>query len=138
MAQFSKESKAQLATCHPELQLLFNTVIDYFDCTIIEGYRNEKDQNAAFKKGNSKLKYPNGLHNKVPSMAVDASPFPVQWANINRFYWFGGYVLGVADMLHQQGKMKYKVQYGGDWDRDFDITDEKGLIDLVHFEIILP
>ena len=54
MPSFGKQSQANLATCHPDLQTLFREVIKYFDCTIIEGFRNEADQNKAFAAGNSK------------------------------------------------------------------------------------
>lgn len=138
MPAFSQASKDKLATCHLELQLLFNTVIRTFDCQVTEGYRNQVDQDAAFARGASKLKYPNGKHNQMPSMAADVLPFPVDWANTKRFYWFGGYVLGIADTLFLNGVMKHRVKFGGDWDRDFDLTDEKGLQDLVHFELVVP
>lgn len=138
MPNFSLSSQLKLSTCHPELQLLFQTVIKTFDCTIIEGYRDEADQNKAYAHGTSKLKFPNGKHNQKPSMAVDASPYPIDWSNIKRFYWFGGYVLGIADGLFKAGLMKNMVIFGGDWNHDFEITDEKGLNDLVHFQLVLP
>lgn len=135
MPKFSSQSTWKLLSCHPELQLLFNEVIKTFDCTILEGFRNEEAQNKAFDTGNSKLKWPNGKHNKSPSMAVDVSPYPVQWDKINRFYWFAGYVMGIAQKLKDEGKMKMSVRYGGDWDSDKDITDNK-FQDLVHFELV--
>lgn len=135
MPKFSEASQKKLSTCHPELQLLFNEVIKYFDCTILEGFRNEVEQNKAFAAGNSKLKWPNGKHNKIPSMAVDVAPYPIDWHNIKRMYWFGGYVLGVAQMLKNQGKMTFDVRYGGDWDGDKDIDDQT-FNDTVHFELI--
>lgn len=136
MALFAKASMDQLASCHPELQLLFNTVIDNFNCVVLEGHRNEADQNAAFLKGTSKLKFPFGKHNAIPSNAVDVAPYPVDWKNIKRFYWFAGYVIGIADSLFAAGKMTHRIRYGGDWNRNYDITDEKGLSDLVHFELV--
>lgn len=136
MPSFSKQSKAILATCHPDLQILFNTVILTFDCSIICGHRSQKDQEIAFKTGKSKLKFPNSKHNSNPSWAVDAAPSPIDWENLHRFHWFGGYVLGIADMLYKQGKMTHRVKWGGDWDRDMDLGDEKGLRDFPHFELI--
>lgn len=135
MPKFSLQSQSQLATCHPELQLLFNEVIKYFDCQVLEGYRNQADQEKAFAAGNSKLHFPYGNHNKNPSMAVDVSPYPVVWNHPRRFYWFAGTVLGIAIQLKAQGKMKYTIRYGGDWDGDKDITDQT-FDDLVHFELV--
>lgn len=136
MPKFSTTSKTRLDTCHPELQLLFNTVIETFDCSILVGHRGQADQDDAFRTGKSKLNWPNSKHNSTPSMAADVAPYPIDWTNIKRFYWFGGYVLGIADMLYSSGKMQHRVRYGGDWDRDFDLADEKGLSDLVHFELV--
>lgn len=137
MPKFSLESKSQLATCHWDLQVLFTEVIQIIDCTVLEGYRNEANQEKAFKEGHSKLHYPEGKHNHSPSYAVDVSPYPIEWNNLSRFYWFAGYVLGVADQLKKRGIMSHDVRYGGDWNRNFDITDEKGLKDLVHFELVM-
>lgn len=134
MPKFSLESQKKLSTCHPDLQTLFDEVIKYFDCTVIEGFRDESDQNKAFADGKSKLKWPNGKHNKNPSMAVDVSPYPIDWKNIKRMYWFAGFVMGIANHLRYEGKIDHGVRYGGDWDRDNDIDDQT-FKDLVHFEL---
>lgn len=136
MPKFSQSSQIQLATCHPELQVLFNKVIQFFDCQVLEGFRGEQDQNKAYQEGSSKLRWPNGKHNRMPSDAVDVSPYPVIWNNLARFYWFSGYVLATARSLKEQAKMTRDIRYGGDWNRNYDITDEKGLRDLVHFELV--
>lgn len=136
MPRFGAESLGKLQTCHPELQFLFYEVIKYFDCKILEGFRNEMAQEEAFKNGNSKLHWPHGKHNRMPSIAVDVSPSPVQWKNLSRFYWFAGYVLGTAEQLRQQGKMIYRIRYGGDWDSDMEIADNN-FNDLVHFELVM-
>jgi len=135
MPKFSQASFSRLATCHMDLQVLFYEVIKYFDCTILEGYRNEEDQEWAFKAGHSKLHWPHGKHNRQPSMAVDVSPYPVDWNNVNRFYWFAGYVMGIAQKLKDEGKMTHSVRFGGDWNSDKDIYNER-FKDLVHFELV--
>ena len=135
MPKFSQESFSKLSTCHIELQTLFYEVIRSFDTTVIEGHRGEVDQNAAFERGNSKLKWPDGKHNGNPSMAVDVSPYPINFKNLKRFYWFSGFVMGIAERLKAEGKMTYSVRWGGDWDNDKDITDQT-FIDLLHFELV--
>lgn len=135
MPKFSQASFSKLSTCHMELQTLFYEVVRSFDCTILEGYRNEADQEVAFNHGNTQLHYPHGKHNKQPSMAVDVAPYPLDWKNIKRFYWFAGYVMGIAERLKQEGKMTYSIRFGGDWDRDKDINDQT-FNDLVHFELV--
>ncbi len=134
MPAFTITSRTRLATCHKDIQTLFNEVIKTFDCVVLEGYRDEKAQEEAFKKGNTKVHWPNGKHNSMPSMAVDVSPYPVQWGNVSRFYWFGGYVMGIAQKLYEDGKITHKIRYGGDWDRDKEISNNT-FDDLVHFEI---
>lgn len=138
MPKFSQESFSKLSTCHLELQTLFYEVVRSFDCSVTEGHRNELDQNAAFERGATKLKWPDGKHNKQPSMAVDVYPYPIDLSNkpknIARYYLFAGYVLGIAERLKQEGKMTYSVRWGGDWDNDKDLSDQK-FDDLVHFEL---
>ena len=136
MPKFSQASFSKLSTCHPDLQALFYEVIKYFDCSIIEGYRNAEEQETAFDAGNSKLHWPHGKHNSQPSMAVDVAPYPLDWKNNKRMYWFAGYVMGIAQKLKDEGKMEHGVRYGGDWDSDKDIEDQT-FRDLVHFELVV-
>lgn len=135
MPKFSQTSFSRLSTCHIELQTLFYEIIRTFDCTILEGHRNETDQEKAFADGKTQLHWPHGKHNANPSMALDATPYPVNFNDIKRLYYFGGFVLGVAQRLKDEGRMTYSVRFGGDWDRDHKFNDQK-LIDLVHFELI--
>ena len=135
MPTFSRNSLEQLQTCHPDLQALFSEVIKTFDCQVLEGFRNQAKQETAFKAGNTQLPWPKGKHNKFPSMAVDVSPYPVEWDKINRFYWFAGFVIGTAIRLKQEGRMTMNVRYGGDWNRNYEI-DDNHFNDLVHFELV--
>lgn len=134
MPMFSKESFSKLSTCHPDLQTIFYDVIKSFDCKVLEGFRTKEDQEKAFAAGNTKIHWPQGKHNSQPSMAVDVSPYPVDWKNLPRFYWFAGYVMGIAQRLKDEGKITHSLRFGGDWDRDKDINDET-FKDLVHFEL---
>lgn len=136
MPKFSKDSFSKLSTCHPDLQVLFFEVIRTFDCTILEGYRNKEDQDKAYEAGNTKLIYPNGKHNRQPSFALDATPFPLDWNNTKRFYHFAGYVLGIASKLKDDGKMTHAIKWGGDWNGNHNL-DDQSFNDLVHFELII-
>ena len=129
MAKFGKTSRERLGTCEKDLQLLFKEVVRNFDCSIVCGHRGEKDQNEAYKRGNSKVKYPRGRHNATPSRAVDVAPYPIDWTDRDRFHYFAGYVKGVAS------QMGIKILWGGDWDNDTDLKDN-AFDDLVHFELI--
>ena len=77
MPSFGTKSRERLETCHPDLQTLFNAVIEEVDCSVICGYRNKADQDKAVASGNSKAEYPKGKHNSNPSTAVDVYPYPV-------------------------------------------------------------
>ena len=135
MPKFSQDSFSKLSTCHMDLQAIFYEVVKYFDCTILEGYRNQEEQEQDYKEGHTQLHWPNGKHNHQPSMAVDASPYPIDWKNQKRLYWFAGYVMGVAQKLKDEGKISHSLRFGGDWDRDYDITNNK-FQDLFHFELV--
>lgn len=137
MPTYSNASLEQLNTCHPLLQRLFHEVIKHRDNTILEGARGQEAQHKDFIEGRSKLDWPDGKHNKVPSLAVDSVPYPIDWkkvnkkdkATINEMYLYAGYVLGIAAMLN------IPIRWGGDWDGDGDITDQQ-LHDLPHFELL--
>ena len=77
MPRFGKRSKERLATCDTRLQEVFNEVIKYVDCSILEGHRDKERQNQLHVEGKTKVKYPNGRHNSSPSNAVDVTPYPV-------------------------------------------------------------
>lgn len=135
MPKFSQSSFSKLSTCHRDLQVIFFEVIKYFDCTVIEGHRGQEAQDKAFQEGKSQLKWPDGKHNQSPSMAVDVAPYPIDWYNYKRMYWFGGFVMGIAQKLKDEGKITHTLRFGGDWDRDYDILDNR-FNDLVHFELV--
>lgn len=128
MPKFSEASKKRLATCHPDLQKIFNLVIKNVDCTVTEGYRSDEDQEEAYKKGNSTLRAGQSKHNQMPALAVDVVAYPIQWESSKRNYHFAGYVKGIADALG------IKIRCGADWDGDNDLDDQT-FNDLVHFEL---
>ena len=137
MASFSKQSKDILGTCHFELQLLFNYVIQFYDCTVICGYRTKEAQELAFSRGASKKHYP-AMHNTKPSVAVDVAPFEktrVDWDKEQSAH-FAGFVMGVASMLYKIKLMKHQIRSGADWDSDNDINDT-AFWDACHFELVL-
>ena len=128
MPRFGKRSRSRLSTCDDRLQDLLREVVKHFDCSVIQGHRGKEEQNEAFDEGRSKLRYPDGNHNASPSKAVDVAPYPIDWSDRDRFHYFGGFVLGIAS------QMGLKIRWGGDWDRDTQVKDNK-FDDLPHFEI---
>tara|TARA_R100000655_G_scaffold39518_1_gene74795 strand:- start:30054 stop:30446 length:393 start_codon:yes stop_codon:yes gene_type:complete len=128
MFKFGKTSKKNLATCHEDLQKVFNEVIKYVDCSVLEGHRDEWRQNKLFDEGKTKVKFPMGRHNSSPSRAVDVTPYPVDWSDRERQTLFAGFVIGIA-----RG-MGINLRWGGDWDQDFEVQDNR-FDDFPHFEI---
>ena len=128
MPNFGKKSRDQLATCDNRLQMVFNEVIKSVDCSILEGHREKERQNQLFDEGKTKVLYPNGRHNDYPSNAVDVVPYPVDWEDRERMTLFAGFVLGVAN------QMGINLRWGGDWDQDFEVQDNK-FDDFPHFEL---
>lgn len=133
MFKFSENSKTKLSQCCPELQMLFSTVIRYYDCTILCGHRNQQDQDEMFRTGKSKLQWPESRHNDFPSSAVDVVPYPINWSmepkNLARYYHFAGFVKAIAQT------MGYKVRWGGDWSGDNNFADQT-FDDLPHWEYL--
>jgi len=127
--KYSTKSKGRLSSCHPDLQKIFNEVIKYVDCSILEGHRNEKTQNKYYDQGRTKVRFPDGRHNTKPSRAVDVTPYPVDWDDRERQTLFAGFVLGLAR------QMGITLRWGGDWDRDFEVQDNR-FDDFPHFELI--
>ena len=135
MPRFSKNSFTHLSTCHQDLQVIFYEVIKHFDCSILQGYRSEEEQNLAYKNERSKLRYPNSKHNKMPSMAVDVIAYPVDFSDTKLCTWFGGYVMGIAELLKAQGKITHSIRWGGSWNGKGKLNSANMLSDLVHFEL---
>lgn len=131
MPEFGNASKARLAQCHPDLQRLFNKVIEHKDCTVTEGHRGKDAQDEYFRTGKSKVQYPDSMHNKFPSLAADVVPYPIDWQDKGRFYMFVGYVRAIAD------SMGIQIRCGADWDGDME-TKDQNFHDLPHFELVNP
>ena len=136
MPKFSQSSFSKLSTCHADLQTLFYEVIKYFDCTILEGYRNQEDQEEAYASGHTTLHWPHGKHNRQPSMAVDVIPYPINFDNEKLGLWFGGYVMGIAQKLKDEGKMIHAIRWGGSWNGLGVLNTPHMLNDFVHFELV--
>lgn len=126
MPKFSKASAAKLATCHPDLQRLFNEVIKTHDCTIICGARTLEDQQKAYEDGFSKR---DGINNKSKhqidadtplSLAVDVLPYPINWNDKAGHDIFARAVKATAEHL------KIKIKWGGNF---------KSFRDAPHWEL---
>lgn len=137
MPNFSKHSEDQLATCHEDLQKIFYTVINFFDCRVMQGHRGQEEQDFYYANGDSQVKYPNSAHNSTPSMAADVAPWPIDWKGRENMTYLAGYVKGIAQIYYTAGVTTHLIRWGGDWDNDFQ-TKDNGFDDLIHFELYVP
>lgn len=126
MPRFSARSASRLAECHKDLQAVMNAAILETDFTILCGHRGKAEQDAAFAKGASKLRWPKSLHNTMPARAVDVAPWPIDWNNRARFKALAKVILAEAKSLG------ISLRWGGDWNSDGDDSDGW---DLPHFEL---
>jgi len=130
MPRYSRSSLNNISTCHARLQKVFSKIIQDFDNTILQGHRNEQDQNKVFDEGKSQLQWPNGNHNATPSNAVDAIPYPIDWNDRERMSYFAGQVIATGR------EMGIEIRWGGDWAQSTILSDNS-FDDLVHFELVL-
>jgi len=126
--KFGRKSRESLNTCDSKLKQVFNEVIKHVDCSVLEGHRDKDRQNKLYEEGKTKVRYPNGRHNRQPSSAVDVTPYPVDWKDRERQTLFAGFVIGVAS------QMGINLRWGGDWDQDFQVIDNR-FDDFPHFEL---
>lgn len=126
MPKFSARSLKNLEQCHPLLQLLMYEAIKVTDFSVICGFRGEREQNEAYNRGNSKLKWPQSKHNQTPSLAVDIVPYPIDWNDERRFRTLGTVVKEIWAQLPEEKKEGWSLSWGGDW---------KTFKDFPHFEL---
>ena len=133
MPTFGTESKRQLATCDVRLQRIANEAIKIVDFAILEGHRGKAAQNAAYAKGLSKVRWPNGNHNATPSRAFDFAPWPIDWTEravaLARFTFVAGVLWKCA------ADLGVKIRFGWDWSRNLDPRDET-FLDWSHVELV--
>lgn len=131
MHQWGIRSRAERATSDERLNEIGDIILEIKDHSVIKGHRNQWDQDHAFSMGASKLEWPDGNHNALPSKAQDVRTFPwpekLSDQREEQLYLLGLY-RGVGCVLG------YKIRTGADWDRDGEIADN-GFDDFFHVEI---
>jgi len=148
MAKYSSTSGKRLDTCDLRLQELFRSMVVDFDNSILYGYRSSDLQFELFRRGrklengiwvidNPKeiVTYKDGItnlskHNIFPSLAVDAVPYPIDWPDTDRMYYFAGMV------MERARQMDIPLRWGGDLNMNTKVKDER-FVDLPHFEIVV-
>jgi len=124
MYKFGKRSRERLKGVDSRLVNVLNELIKIMDVTIIEGLRSKERQEQLLAQGKTKTKYSKHIEGK----AVDLAPYPINWEDREMFHYMGGMLRGIGKA------MGVNIRWGGDWDSDGDINDNK-FDDLVHVEI---
>jgi peptidoglycan L-alanyl-D-glutamate endopeptidase CwlK len=103
-----------------------------FDHSVVSGVRGLTTQREYVALGVSKTM--DSMHIIQPDgygHALDLAPYPIDWSDTRRFDLLAGYGLMLA---HEMG---IPIRWGGDWDRDTQVKDQK-FNDLGHFELHTP
>lgn len=156
MPVFGTKSKEQIATLHKDLQLIHFTAIQMIrtDYGVHQGARTFEQQLEYFLDGKSKLdpRKPGVLksakHVVAPGMRdkAEASDFHISekhnnetltW-NKDHLIHVAGYLMGVADVLFQMGKISHRLRWGGDWNMNGTIIIDQTFDDLPHVELYKP
>ena len=133
MNKFGRKSSDNLCTATTILQKAAHIVLAIKDHSVLKGHRGQDEQDEAYyaEPQRSKVSWPNGKHNGLPSLAIDVQTYPrpkkKQKLREEQYYLLGMYV----GVLHMLGK---KARTGADWDQDGEISDN-GWDDLFHVEI---
>ena len=145
--ELGKKSKERLATCHTDLQKIFELAIKVskIDFGISEGHRSIERQNELFNQGKSKIDGISrlGKHNLSPSEAVDIYIYhPVLETRRKLAYdkthlsYIAGIVNTAAETLYNKGEITHKIRWGANWDGDGIIDYDQAFDDYPHFELI--
>ena len=120
MPRFGRQSLIKLGEVHTDLMALAHAVVAEVDCTVLCGYRGEKEQNEAYLAGHSRARFGESPHNFKPALAIDMVPFPIDWSNEQRFKDF------VAVVKRKATEMGIEITCGADF---------KTFKDYPHFEL---
>jgi peptidoglycan L-alanyl-D-glutamate endopeptidase CwlK len=130
---FGALSTAKLASCAPRLAAVARRALEIspYDFTIVYGYRDQKDQDAAVAAGKSKTPWPTSMHNRNPSHAIDFAPIfgkVIPWDDTHIFAVVAGCFMAAGQELGTP------IRWGGDWDADGSTKDQT-LMDWGHVEL---
>ncbi len=150
---YGSNSAKELATLHPDLQIIFTELLEIYDHSITQGARTLDTQIANIRRGVSKTldsrhipRDEAGRYNPTyPCMAADVvpytkgvNPWPQDSESRNvrekkkaRFYYMQGIIRHIA---YREG---IEIRQGMDWDRDNDFMDQS-FDDLPHIELYVP
>ena len=137
-------SRAKLATCHDEIQLVMTEALKMtppsIDITIVWGYRGKDLQNSIDPRLTTK-RWPESYHNAEDedgepcSDACDFAPYitlpsgkkGIPWKDVSLFAFVAGIIQAAASNLG------IPITWGNDFDRDGS-TEDQSLADVGHIQ----
>ena len=128
MPTLSITSVQKLSTCDLRIRENIEEAIKITDFTVICGHRTIEEQADLFQSGRSQKKAGDSEHNIFPSRAIDLAPYPIDFADRDRFFFLAGVIKATASKLNIQ------IRMGCDWNGDGQFRPEK-FQDLGHFEL---
>jgi peptidoglycan L-alanyl-D-glutamate endopeptidase CwlK len=132
-------AEQRLSTVNPVLRDIVMEAEKIVPFMVLEGHRGKEAQDKAVAEGKSKLPWPQGKHNKLPSDAVDLAPLyfeagaKIDWNDLIAF----GRIMGVIQALAFQRGVK--LRFGLDWDGDFRSVNRdpnESFLDAPHVEVV--
>lgn len=132
---FGKRSLDNLATCHPALVRVATRALGLSrqDFTVIEGHRGREAQEAAYRAGASKVRFPNSAHNQQPSCALDVIPYPFKGWNDKDIH---AELKEIARAFFAAAELeKVTIRWGGNWSSRRVEDKGTGFVDSPHFEL---
>lgn len=121
--KFDAGSAKRLKDAHPLLQQLMNAAREKIPFQILDSQRGREAQEKAFNEGHSKAHFGQSAHNWSPAIAVDITPVPLNWHDIDAFVALSRVILPLAK------QMAIPIEWGGNW---------KKLKDMPHYELTGP
>ncbi len=135
---FGAASLKRMVGVDPGIIKVATRVLDFMDITVQDGggIRDAELQAVLFAEGKSKkdgvtklsrhqIEHPDARDGNGD--ACDFAPYPIKWDDPRRWYYMGGLFLALG------AEMGIPFRWGGDWDSDGEITDQK-FHDLGHIE----
>ena len=155
---FGKNSTKKLATCHVDLQKIWNLAISrsVLDIGISEGHRPIKKQQEYYAIGRTvelhrkpitKIDGVNklGKHNLTPSEAFDfyiyhndrkiRKKIAYDQSHLSYVY---GLLDSCAKELYEKGEITHLVRWGANWDKDGVLFYDQSFDDAPHVELYKP
>lgn len=120
---FDKASAKNLAEAHSNIQKVMNAARKKIAFQILDGQRGKAAQEKAFREGHSHAHFGQSAHNFSPAVAVDVTPLPLNWKDIDSFVKLSHVILATAKELN------IELEWGGGW---------KSIKDYPHYQLPKP